>query len=496
MPDILAIHWERRRLRIVEASVGSSVRIIQAFTVDIPETLATGWLRDALRKHGTSARQAIVGLSREDAMLRQLELPNAPEDELPPMVQFQASTRSTTPLDQLLLDFMPLPSRPGAEQIDVLLATVAKSALEPMRAALTEAGVDLVSLTLGSFALAELVMRAEAVRAPSTRRSLVVLEDANRLEVVLLADRQPLVSHLIRPPLDDQGRPVINKAAADISRVLVPAQPWLTEAPLERIWILGDSSEWQGFDRILGDRWNCPVERLDVQSKPAVADLDTAKLSGPLSQFTPAIGLALTRVHRLSPGFDLLHPRQARPKSDPRKLQLAVGAAAATLVAALAMSYFQLTFMGLEDSIAKANDKERERKADLKSGEPDLNAAKLIGEWSTRDINQLQQFAELNDLMQGTSRQYLTEYNFGPASGEALAKLHAVGNARTRIDSVNVAQRLADSKHYRVKPSEVTQSRGDDEYPNRFELDTEIIPASKGPTSAGAAGSSTASKTK
>src|SRR5882757_6087674 len=142
MPDILAIHWDKRRLRVVEASIGSTVRVNQSFTLDIPETLKSTWLRDALRQKGTTARQAIVCLAREEAILRQLELPDAPDDELPSLVYFQASTRSTTPLDQLVVDYLPLPRRAGSVQRDVLLATAPKSTVDPIRAALGDAGVE------------------------------------------------------------------------------------------------------------------------------------------------------------------------------------------------------------------------------------------------------------------------------------------------------------------------------------------------------------------
>ena len=90
MPDVLAIHWDKKRLRVVEASIGASVRIVQSFAVEVPELPKSTWLRDALRRQGTTARQVIVCLPRDEAILRQLELPDAPDDELPSLVYFQA----------------------------------------------------------------------------------------------------------------------------------------------------------------------------------------------------------------------------------------------------------------------------------------------------------------------------------------------------------------------------------------------------------------------
>jgi Tfp pilus assembly PilM family ATPase len=496
MPDILAIHWDKRRLRVVEASIGSTVRVVQSFAVDVADPPKSGWLREALRRQGVTARQAVVCLPREDAILRQLELPDAPDDELPALVQFQASTRSTTPLDQLFLDYLPIPKRRGSQQRDVLLATVPRTTVDPVRAALAEAGLEMVSLSLSSFGLAELVLRAEDTHSQAKAQSrLIVLADSQRLEVVLLGQHQPMVAHMVRPPLDDDGRPVIAKAAADISRVLVPAQPWLTDSPIERIWVLGDSAEWDGLDQALRDRWNCPVERFDSQTAAGIRDLELTAFADSIVPFAPTLGLGLARLHPRSPVFDLLHPRQPRPKSDPRKLYLAVGTAAALLVVALFSSWYLLSMQSLDTRIAETREKERKLTADSNTGEPDRKAATLIEDWKTRDVNQLQQIAELYDFMQGTERVYVSEYNFGPSTGEPVAKLHATGNARERIDWQQLAQRLADARRYRVKPREVTQQSRDPDYPNRFELDTDLLPPGKPAADAAKPGTSAASGT-
>lgn len=498
MPDVLAIHWDKRRLRVVEASIGPVVRVIQNFTVEIPDPPPVGWLRTALRNHGTSARQAVVCLSREEVILRQLELPDAPDDELPALVQFQASTRSTTPLDQLLLDYLPLPRRPGSPQRDVLMATAARSSTDPIRAILAESGLELVALTLSSFALAEFVLRAEASQGQnSTKSRLVVLADGNRLEVVLLGRQEPLVAHLVRPPLNEDGHPNVVKAAADISRVLVPAQPWLSDSPIERIWLLSDSPDWNGLEQPLQTRWNCSVEHLSSGANLKIRDLDLTKFSGAIVPFAPALGLALERTQPRSPTLDLLHPRQPRPKQNPLKLRLAVGSAAALLLVAAVTSYFQLSMARLESRISIASAELRDLNGKSNLGAPDRTAATRIEEWRASDVNQLQQFGEFFELMQGTKRSYLSEYNFGPTAGEGIAKLHATGNSKERVDWQQLAQRLADAQRYRVKSSrEATQQSRDSEYPNRFELDTDIVQPGKPEPAKPAAAASTNSATK
>ena len=479
MPDVLAIHWERKRLRVIEASVGGSLRVTQGFVIDVPEIAGPGWLREALRKHGVTAKQAIVSLPREDAILRQMELPDAPDDDLPLLVSFQASTRSATPLDQLVLDYVLLPRRVGSPQKDVLLASVPRTVVDPIRTTLAEANIELTSLTIGSFALAELVAHGEAaLRQPEDQRSLIVQHDAHRLEIVLLGQRGPLSTHIVRPALDEDGHPVVAKSAADIARVLVPAQPWLSEGRIDRIWLLGANTEWQGLDEALRSRWNCPVERFDSQIASLLPGIGSSKLPEP-TPFAHSIGLALSHCDRKTPAFDLLHPHQPKPQRDPRKLQLAAGSAAALLVIALSAAVIQLTLSSLDNSIADTKKREDDLNLLLKAGQPTLDSAKTIGDWTARDVNQLKQIADLDGIMQGTERLYVSDYNFGPASGDALAKLSAKGSAKDRIDWQQVRQRLVDAKTYSVTPKELTQSNRDPDYPNRFELDANLIPPPK-----------------
>ena len=121
----------------------------------------------------------------------------------------------------------------------------------------------------------------------------------------------------------------------------------------------------------------------------------------------------------------------------------------------------------------------------LKAGQPSLDAAKTVEDWVVRDINQLHQIADLDKIMDGTERLYVTDYNFGPASGDALAKINAKGLAKDRADWPKMAQGLVDAKTYRLKPKEQTQSNRDPDYPNRFELDVELISLPKSAPVAG-----------
>ena len=214
-----------------------------------------------------------------------------------------------------MLDYLPIPRRTGSVQRDVLLATVPRTSVDPIRQALSEAGLDLTTLSISSFSLAELLLRSED-RGHSLKSRLVILADGNSLEVVLLGDSQPLFAHVVRPPLDDDGRPMIAKAAADNSRVLVPAQPWLVNSPIERVSILADGPEWDGLDQAVKDRWSCPVDRFTTQAASRIQDLELSRFNESMAVFAPALGLALGCLDRKSTRLNSSHiPLSRMPSS-------------------------------------------------------------------------------------------------------------------------------------------------------------------------------------
>ena len=103
MPDLLAIDWEKRQLCGLDAEVTrGSVVVRRCFTLTWPEDLdpisqhqeAGQWLKDELARIGVTSKQVMVTLPTEDAVVRQLELPNAPDEELPDLVRFQAADKS------------------------------------------------------------------------------------------------------------------------------------------------------------------------------------------------------------------------------------------------------------------------------------------------------------------------------------------------------------------------------------------------------------------
>ena len=244
MADFLSLHWGERVVG-VEASVsGGSIRVRTTFSADrSTATAATtadessdsdaevsndaNWLSSAVSAAGVSARQAFVVLSQQDVVTRWLELPAVSDEELPDVVRWQAGTKSTLSVDQLIVDFLPLPVAEGAETRSVLLATVARETVDEIGRELSAAGLELRGVGVGSLALTDLGLRLAG--GHDTSDGLVIAADGNQLEVTVHQQGLTILTH--SASLSGESDPV-RTAGQAISRALFAADNSVTDLKL------------------------------------------------------------------------------------------------------------------------------------------------------------------------------------------------------------------------------------------------------------------------
>ena len=476
MADLLALSWDRRGLSGIEFSPGSAApRVQNGFRVDWPEQLTASWLKETIRQHGINAKQVLVALPREDAVLRLLELPEVPDAELPTLVRFQAAARSSQPIEQLLLDYLPLPAREGIAQKEVWLATAPLSTIDPIRTLLSEAGFDVTQITLSSLCLTELVARAEARHSlDPLQASLVVLRSGVRMELALLSQRQFIAAHAVKwSSINDI--PPIPKMLAEVSRLTVQVQAWLPEGTPKRVWVIGDDPDVPDLIDGMKRRWNCEVKKLNPLEDASLS-LGPKRIEGLASEYAIAAGLAMVQVGPLCPKLDLLHPRQPPPKRDPRKPYIAAAAACGLVVVALATAIVQQTLAGYDQEIESLRLEDNKLFQLVKAGDPKAKAAASLSDWQYHNVNQLKQMSELHQVMNGTQRIVIGDYRFSPSFGAVIAKIRLIGNAKDRTDAAELTQNLASMKKYSIRPGSPTDRSPDPDYVSRFDFEMDLIP--------------------
>src|SRR5690606_16119591 len=100
--------------RFVRADSSGRVRSVAKFhnallndaksPVDEIGRLIKAWMAE----ENLPGASATLVLSRESVVIRQLQLPQAPEEEIPDLVRFQSAAKSSMPIDDLALDYLPI----------------------------------------------------------------------------------------------------------------------------------------------------------------------------------------------------------------------------------------------------------------------------------------------------------------------------------------------------------------------------------------------------
>ena len=117
----------------------------------VAEALRTLWADSGLRR-----RDVAVGLASQRVTVREIELPDLPEDELADAVRLQAQDQLPMPVDEALLDYVVVHRSASGEarrNVRVLLVAAEREMVERLLAAVTAAKLRPVLVDLDAFAL-------------------------------------------------------------------------------------------------------------------------------------------------------------------------------------------------------------------------------------------------------------------------------------------------------------------------------------------------------
>lgn len=477
MPEFLAIHWDRRfaavQGQVARGSVRITVRLTGEWPADVsPEQTplkAGEWLKGELDRSGADAKQTIVVLPRSAVLLRRIELPNVPEEELPDMVRFQAATASSAPLERLLLDFIPLPVPSDAPTRGVIVATVFKDRIDSIRTALGAAGRELTSVVMAPSAVGEWIAHLEQQRGDDAAgTSLVALYSDHRLNVGVMRQRRVVLAQSADFP-DDEPPPTPQRLLAEIGRMLVALESHGGSGKIDRAWCVGVSDEAR---RSLAERFECDVREADLFGGGAVTF--PAGTTGDPVHFASAAGALLGASGRMVEGVDFLDPRKPPVKRDLRKRRMAIGAAGLLLAAGVGWWILSSIESDLDRQIADLRLEDGKLTEMLKKGEPIVQTSNQLKEWHTRKVDWLDEYRKIERLSPGTSSLYLTDVRALPAMGDSTARFRVTGYAKSREQVRQFGQRLAEND-YRILAPEIRFSQRDPEYPSWFELYIDLL---------------------
>ena len=483
MSELLALEWGEDAVCGLAAQVSPGrVRVLKEFVckrgddADLSEPAKAGaWLKAELEQQGIKATQVAITLPRESAIIRRLELPDSPEGEWPLLVRFQASSKSSIPLDELSLDFLPLPR--GAEAgVPVLAATAPRKTIEGLRDMCAAAGLRLQGIGLTAVVAGELLARGPAADAGATATEtakLLILRGSKRVLLALYQNHALLFAHAARLPDTDEAEPG-SAVAAEFARAIVAARNSYPRLQIDQAWLLGSVDA--SLAEAVRKRLHCELQAFEPRSGvdwPSGQPADLAAFAGPLGALLAASGTN-------TPALDFLSPRQPPPPTNTaRKRAIIIGAAAAAVVLLLCVGYFY-ELRRLSASVTQLEKMDRDLATLLKRGEPTMKSAGAIQEWVDRRVSWLEELRELQDNFPGNDRMYVTSLRCEPQTGNARGRIKFEGLSSDREAVIFWVQNLiAEHDHYRVNGHNTNKAGEDSRYPWHFETELMLMPETR-----------------
>jgi Tfp pilus assembly protein PilN len=272
---------------------------------------------------GVTGGRVVLVVSRGQALLRDLELPESTPDELVAMVRFQVEREMPLPIDQVRYSYIETGRSGGKAHIQV--AAVPREIIDPAVAALEAAGLKVSGVYVSTFGLLSLLEGSEraALVEVAGGEAEILVADAGRMEFSRTA------------PLDEGYSP--DEVAREIQRTLLS---YATKSPgkeVGRIVLAGEGADATALAGAMGKA----LQRDVVPQGPGT--LETATAAG--------VCASLLRGAKMP---DLLHPPVAL-----RKFQLTRRHRIAGLAAGIVLMLFIWSQVALSNRRAELDRKKQ-----------------------------------------------------------------------------------------------------------------------------------------
>ena len=446
---------------MVASGRGRQVVIEQAFSIpcetdpsaaDTAEQIGQR-IASELDSRGLGRADAVVAVGRNSIELRQLQLPPAPDEDLPELVRFQATREFNELDDKWLLDFVPIDGS-AASARTVLATAIAPAVLRQIETVCQHAGLKMLRLLLRPCEAALLLEGEKSL----PRGQVVLLVNTLGVEADLTAvvDGKAVFLRTTRIGSDPPPVPAL---LAEIRLTMAAASNQLGGRKIESIVLCGEQQPDLALARAIEAELAIHVELFDplggVKLGPALVE-SPPKHPG---RFAPLVGMLLAELKPSKHAVDFLHPRHRAAVADPRKKWIIAAALAGTLVLAW-LIYSRIEHYLLTDSVeilaekSKALDKEIDRAKKVRT-----NTAE-IAKWADEDVIWLDRLYTLEQSFPAAEDAALGQLttNSGPHGGQMELK----GWVRRQTDDLT---RLAEGVRAHGEKLVIKSSREDHSMP-------------------------------
>ena len=398
---LIAIEFDDQNLLVTAARSGS-MRPCITHAVQLPyaeksDDEAGQALKKLLQAMGVFKCEGIAIVSRSVTEIRELQVPPAPEDELPDMIRFQARSEFASLDDDWALDYVPLSMTEG-NPTQVLAAALTPQLDTSIKTICRVANVKLKRILLRPFAAADLLKSHFA----DGELGLLVDQNTDTTDLSLIDGKKLISTRTVRLPANMSPDKRSKQLISEVRRTLAAARTASQGRKVKRVVISGKAEKNRLLAGDLAGPLGMEVEFMDPFSKVEVEDgavINAIELPG---RYMSSLGGLQMELADTRPDIDFLNPRRPVVKKvDYRKYQYYAALAAA--IAFIAMVFGWRTLGAQKQEIADLRatlvEKIRINEGDERMPSVDQRLAEVgkIDAWKTDEVNWLVELSEFSN---------------------------------------------------------------------------------------------------
>lgn len=415
-------------------------------------------LKDAVTQHGLARHEAVVVLSRSQSELREIELPPAPNDELPDMVMFKAKSDFASFNDRWLLDYVSL-DEDETQPRKVLASAIAPEVSRRVENIIEPSGLKLKQLVLRPFAIMDLIRQ----KTSDGKSRLVVNPGDDFTDIVVTKGAQTVSTRSIRIPADRNADQRSQQLISEVRRTIASSRRQLGSAKVDGLVLLDDEKPNRHLVGNLGERLGIDIDV--VNPFDGVHRIGQAKenIDSPW-KFTPLLGSLVHHGSEHVPAIDFLNPTRKKEVIVDRSRYWLYGSIAA-LAAVLTIMFGWWTLSDQKAQIAGLK-QELIGLQDVNEGQSGtyvddlLGRVGLIDQWQKVNIDWLEEMDEVSKRFLTADEVVLSRY--GAAIRNDKPSIEVAG----KVVSSPERSRLANSLRSRYEVGLSKTDRSDDkDYP-------------------------------
>ncbi len=465
--------------------------------VKLPTAVEIGAaIAEALKSRGIARGECLVAVGRTNVELKHLQLPPAPDDELPDMVRFQALRDFNKLQDDSPLDFIPLAADDGESRY-VLAAAMSSDLVGEIHETCRTAGLQAKRFVLRPCAAASLLRRAR----PEETEQVSLLVDllADETDLTVQVDGVEVFMRTARVTGDSAVPGGWRSLLVEIRRTMAAVSNQLGGRRVEAIYLCGDGQRHLALAKQIETELQLPAHLLDPFSAVELAPALAAALPEFHGRYAPLLGMLADEAAGTSPSIDFLHPRQ-RPEAPSRRR---IWTLAAAVAAVLLLSCLYLGWRQFQDRYAAIGRLELEAKNidKLMNGNKEVakndakntveKKAKDVDAWVSGDRVWIDELRQISDKFVSAKDAMLISMSDNVAL--ATSDITMDGLARNSSVINELVNNLRDSGHkVEIANSGEDTRQQQKNYPWKFSLRIGVLKAKAMPTTLAAASAKSA----